>query len=89
MTDAAHDLAWRRFTPAQRAARFAVYLAIVAGIVVSIQSVEVIPEFLADAAKSRLDIDPVTGTELENLVRGLFKLSPSMINKLKTILLPS
>jgi tripartite-type tricarboxylate transporter receptor subunit TctC len=47
------------------------------------------PEFLADAAKSRLDTDPVTGTELENLVRGLFKLSPSMISKLKTILLPS
>lgn len=47
------------------------------------------PEFLADAAKSRLDIDPVTGTELENLVRGLFKLSPPMIAKLKTILLPS
>ena len=47
------------------------------------------PEFLADAAKSRLDIDPVTGTELEVLVRGLFKLSPSMISKLKTILLPS
>ncbi len=47
------------------------------------------PEFLADAAKSRLDVDPVTGTELENLVRGLFKLKPSMISKLKTILLPS
>lgn len=47
------------------------------------------PEFLADAAKSRLDIDPVTGTELENLVRGLFKLRPSMISKLKTILSPS
>ena len=47
------------------------------------------PDFLADAAKSRLDIDPVTGTELENLVRGLFKLSPSMISKLKTILLSS
>jgi hypothetical protein len=47
------------------------------------------PEFLADATKSRLDIDPVTGTELENLVRGLFKLRPSMISKLKTILLPS
>ncbi len=43
----------------------------------------------SDAAKSRLDIDPVTGTELENLVRGLFKLSPFMISKLKTILLPS
>jgi hypothetical protein len=47
------------------------------------------PEFLADAAKSRLDIDPVTGTKLENLIRGLFKLNPSMITKLKTILLPS
>jgi tripartite-type tricarboxylate transporter receptor subunit TctC len=47
------------------------------------------PDFLADAAKSRLDVDPVTGTELENLVRGLFKLRPSMISKLKTILLPS
>ena len=47
------------------------------------------PEFLADSVKSRLDIDPVTGTELENLVRGLFKLRPSMISKLKTILLPS
>lgn len=47
------------------------------------------PEFLADAVKSRLDIDPVTGTELENLVRGLFKLRPSMISKLKTILSPS
>lgn len=47
------------------------------------------PEFLADAARSRLDIDPVSGSELENLVRGLFKLSPSMVAKLKTILLPS
>jgi tripartite-type tricarboxylate transporter receptor subunit TctC len=47
------------------------------------------PEFLAHAVKSRLDIDPVTGTELENLLRGLFKLRPSMISKLKTILLPS
>ena len=47
------------------------------------------PEFLADAAKSRLDVDPLTGEQLETLVRGLFKLSPSVITKLKTILLPS
>ena len=56
MTEAAHKLAWRRFTPAQRIARFAVYLAIVAGIVVSIQSVEVIPEFLADAPEQVADL---------------------------------
>ena len=56
MTEAAHVLAWRRFTPAQRVARFAVYLAIVAGIVASIQSVEVNPEFLADAPDQVADL---------------------------------
>ena len=56
MTEATHERAWRRFTPAQRIARFAVYLAIVAGIVVSIQSVEVIPEFLADAPDQVADL---------------------------------
>jgi len=40
---------WRRFTPAERFARFMVYLTIVAAIVVSIRTVEVIPEFIADA----------------------------------------
>jgi len=39
---------WRRFTPAQRLTRFAVYLVIVAAIVLSVRTVEVIPEFLAD-----------------------------------------
>jgi phosphonate transport system permease protein len=47
---------WRRFTPAQRLARFAVYLTIVAAIVVSAQSVEVIPEFLADAPEQVVDL---------------------------------
>jgi phosphonate transport system permease protein len=56
MTDAAHDVAWQRFTPAQRFARFVVYFAIVAGIVVSIQTVEVIPEFLADAPDQVVDL---------------------------------
>jgi hypothetical protein len=40
---------WRRFTPAQRLARFAVYLAVVAAVVVSARTVEIIPEFLYDA----------------------------------------
>jgi phosphonate transport system permease protein len=47
---------WRRFSPAQRLARFAVYLVMVAAIVVSIQSVEVIPEFLADAPEQVVDL---------------------------------
>jgi len=41
------------------------------------------PEFLADAAKSRLDVDPVTGEQLETLIRGLFELSPSVTPNLR------
>lgn len=40
---------WQRFTPGERLARFVVYLGVVAAIVASIQTVEVIPEFIADA----------------------------------------
>jgi phosphonate transport system permease protein len=47
---------WRRFTPLQRAARFAVYFAIVAAIVVSLRTVEVIPEFLYDAPEQIRDL---------------------------------
>jgi len=48
--------AWRRFTPAQRLARFVVYLALVAAIVASLRTVEVIPEFLADAPEQVADL---------------------------------
>lgn len=44
------------------------------------------PEFLADAKKSRMDLDPLSGEELERTVAGLFKLSPSVVAKLKEIL---
>ena len=47
---------WRRFTPAQRLARFAVYLALVIAIVLSVQTVEVIPEFLYDAPEQMQDL---------------------------------
>ena len=57
LTSAALDArTWRRFTPAQRIARFAVYLAVVLAIVVSIRSVEVIPEFLLDAPEQMADV---------------------------------
>jgi tripartite-type tricarboxylate transporter receptor subunit TctC len=43
------------------------------------------PEFLADAKKSRLDIDPVSAEELEQTVAELFKLNPSLVAKLNQI----
>ncbi len=50
------DRIWRRFTPSQRLTRFFVYLVIVAAIVASIRSVEVIPEFLYDAPEQMVDL---------------------------------
>jgi phosphonate transport system permease protein len=47
---------WRRFTRAQRLARFAVYLSMVIAIAVSIQNIEVIPEFLLDAPEQMADL---------------------------------
>lgn len=44
------------------------------------------PEFLADAQKSRLEVDPLSGEELEKTVAGLFKLDPAVVGKLKEIL---
>lgn len=47
---------WRRFSRAQRIARFAVYLLVVAAIVAALRTVEVIPEFLADAPEQVGDL---------------------------------
>lgn len=47
---------WQRFTPAERLARFAVYLGCVLAIVLSLRSVEVIPEFLLDAPQQMKDL---------------------------------
>ena len=43
-------------------------------------------EFLADAEKTRLDLDPVTGEELQAAVAELSKIDPALITKLKKIL---
>ena len=47
---------WRRFSPAERLGRFAVYFCVVLAIVASLQSVEVIPEFLYDAPEQHADM---------------------------------
>ncbi|HUQ76431.1 MAG TPA: phosphonate ABC transporter, permease protein PhnE [Burkholderiales bacterium] len=47
---------WQRFTPMERMARFTVYFVGVAAIVASVQSVQVIPEFLSDAPEQVMDM---------------------------------
>jgi tripartite-type tricarboxylate transporter receptor subunit TctC len=44
------------------------------------------PEFLADTQKSRLDLDPIDGEEIQRQVRELFKLEPGLVAKMKEIL---
>lgn len=43
-------------------------------------------EFLADAKKTKVDVDPVSGEELEKTVAGIYKLDPALVTKLKEIL---
>lgn len=47
---------WERFTPAQRMARFTIYLCAVIAFVVSLRTVQVIPEFLYDAPEQIADL---------------------------------
>ena len=44
------------------------------------------PEFVADAKKSRLGVDPLTGEELERTVAGLFKLDSGVVARLAQVL---
>jgi tripartite-type tricarboxylate transporter receptor subunit TctC len=44
------------------------------------------PEFLADATKARLDVNPLDGAELEKNVREVFNLDPKLIPRAKEIL---
>ncbi len=43
-------------------------------------------EFLADAEKSKLDIEPVTAAQLDRSVNSIFKLDRTLVAKLKDIL---
>jgi hypothetical protein len=44
------------------------------------------PEFLADATKAKLDINPLDGAELERNVNEVFNLDKSLIPRAKEIL---
>lgn len=45
------------------------------------------PEFLADDKESRLDVDPVSGEQVQRTIARLFKMKPSLVTSLKEILL--
>lgn len=47
---------WHRHTPGQRLGRFALWLAVVAAVVWAVRTVEIIPEFLADAPQQMADL---------------------------------
>jgi tripartite-type tricarboxylate transporter receptor subunit TctC len=44
------------------------------------------PQFLADADKANLGVDPVSGEAIEKIIAGFFKLDPGFLGKLKEIL---
>jgi tripartite-type tricarboxylate transporter receptor subunit TctC len=44
------------------------------------------PEFLSDAKKSNLNVDPVSGAELEKIVSNMFRLDPALLSRLNEIL---
>ena len=56
MTTAALDREWHRYTRAEKLARFAFYFGIVAACVVSLRTVQIIPEFLYDAPEQMADL---------------------------------
>ncbi len=47
------------------------------------------PALVEEANKAKLDLNPLTGEEMEKTLEGLFNLSPDLVKKLKDILHPS
>jgi tripartite-type tricarboxylate transporter receptor subunit TctC len=45
------------------------------------------PGFVAEADKTKLDVDPVAGEEVEAVVQQLFKLEPELVARLRAVLL--
>jgi hypothetical protein len=43
-------------------------------------------DFLAEAIESKLDVDPVSGEEVERIIAGIFKLDSATVAKMSEIL---
>jgi len=44
------------------------------------------PQFLAEAEKAKLEIDPVDGPGIEKMVHGLYEIEPAIVNRIKQLL---
>ncbi|HXG51509.1 MAG TPA: hypothetical protein VNN77_08920 [candidate division Zixibacteria bacterium] len=44
------------------------------------------PQLLAEAAKARLEIDPIDGPGIEKMVNGLYEMEPAVVNRVKQVL---
>jgi len=44
------------------------------------------PEALAEAKKSRMDVEPTSGEELESLVKEIFDSPPDVLDRVKKLL---
>jgi tripartite-type tricarboxylate transporter receptor subunit TctC len=44
------------------------------------------PQFLAEAEKAKLEIDPIDGPGIEKMVKGLYEIEPAILNRVKQIL---
>ena len=45
-------------------------------------------EFNAEIVKGNLEIDPLTGSEVETIARKLYQVDTSLVSKLREILVP-
>ena len=46
------------------------------------------PEFLAEMKKSRLEVNPLTGGEMGNIVNKLFQMDTKNVAKIREVLIP-
>jgi len=44
------------------------------------------PQFLAEAEKAKLEIDPIDGPGIEKMVNGLYEIEPAIMNRVKQLL---
>jgi hypothetical protein len=44
------------------------------------------PQFLAEAEKAKLEINPIDGPGIEKMVNGLYEIEPATVNRVKQLL---
>jgi tripartite-type tricarboxylate transporter receptor subunit TctC len=43
------------------------------------------PEFIAQAKKLNLDLDPMSGTDMQSLIASTFDVTPELLSKARTL----